>query len=375
MFILSITEVLAFLPVPRTEEEKRPGETYIRFHGDHPNNPEQGSIRFKAQLLSGQADNSCSMVAIWALERVNGTLRSWQEEAPGTYILEVWINNIYANGLKYSLQNTIVAGGYVLGLSPADQSQWFQREGQLRLLEQLSSAFMPERSREIVALARPAVLLQDPEQFGANATEDTTVVHIWQIEPEEGKMNIATLDVREFSALLPVSVPAPFLSFSIDPDAHTSTPGVRFLDNLSDQTILQESVFHAFLLMDIPKMDHSILETLELDDDELDQYETLESLYKTLIYPFVEDAEINKWMGYPDNIQHCVAMEAQNLAQIAHGISGEASDWQLYLQISPYCKWFDFYDEFGDATLYLMMKEDDWAEQRFEHAVCVGQCT
>lgn len=375
MFILNITEILAFLPVPISPQETRPGGSYVQIQGDHPDNPEQGSVRFKGQLLSGQVEDSCSLAAIWSLDRINGVIRSCQEEALGTYILEVGMEEIFLNGLEYSLKDTVATGSYVLGLSATDQAEWTLREGQLRLLEQLSSAFMPERSREIVALARPAILLQNPEQFGANVTKDATVVHIRQIAAAEGKTNIATLDLREFSALLPVTVPAPFLSLSIDPENLSLTPDVRFLGDLSEQTVLQESIFNAFLLMDIPKMDHSVLETLEMDDDELYEYETLSSLYKTLIFPSLEDGEINKWMGYPDNIQHCVAIEAQNLAQIAHGTSGEASDWQLYLQISPYCKWFDYFDEIGDATFYLMMKENDWAEQRFEHAVCVGQCT
>lgn len=87
---------------------------------------------------------------------------------------------------------------------------------------------------------------------------------------------------------------------------------------------------------------------------------------------------LNKLFGYPESIQNCVSYEAErihNNRDYGDDILKDAGSWHLLLQISPYCKAFDFFKDFGDATIYFMIHDNDLKNGNFDNCQVVCQST
>jgi len=132
-------------------------------------------------------------------------------------------------------------------------------------------------------------------------------------------------------------------------------------------------------ILDIPIYNHSLIFELQLSYDELDQYNEMRSFYfEHIISKDIESVEYNKILGYPDSIQNCVSYEAErikNNRDYDDAIYEEAQNWMLLLQISPYCKKFNFFEKFGDGSIYFMIRKDDFRKRSFDNCQVVVQNT
>lgn len=130
--------------------------------------------------------------------------------------------------------------------------------------------------------------------------------------------------------------------------------------------------------LDLPREDHAVIRTLQFSDDEAEQYEALYATFKSILLPRWEFESYNKIFGYPDNVQSCVAFEAERLKEgleYSEDIYDAAVEWQLLLQVAPYCRKFNFIDTFGDGQIYFMIRRRDLASGNFSNVQLVVQST
>lgn len=399
MLILSINKITGFKPVKwtgRNLSDIEPGVIYSRFSGDHPDNPEHGTVEIKTKVISGNFDAIEEMVFI-AGDPVSATLVNHKKHLFGGDTIEVDFNTIFAHGLEYSVRNLIPQGGGIIGLSAADKASLGEIGGQKQLLTLLARLIMPGKEKQIETLALPSLILIPNDHSdkatshftGAPKFEEGTVVP----RSNEGQslLHLATFHTDELSDIVKAQLPRKHLSFYIKTQGtengwpeNGDTFRVLHYDHILQSESPEpgetepETNFDARLLLDLPKYDHSVLTQLRWSDDEMMEYEALASVYKNLLLSDLSGKEVNKLFGYPDNVQGCVAYEAErikNNREYSDAIYEDAVNWRLLLQVSPYCKWFKFFDEFGDGAIYFMIRNNDLQAGNFDDVQVVVQST
>lgn len=386
MILLKVNHILNYYPANAAAENqitRAEGKKTLSFMGNHPHNPESGKVEISVQLLQGQFD-SISVLQFVDLDPESGFLESWEKDEQDNFNILVRFDTVFLHGLKYCTQRFITNEGLILGISDGDNSSLDSIEGQHQLLSLLAGYLLPARQKEIQEFARPCIICRP------NDGTDESISHFMgprggYLRDENAFINLATV----FTADLPPSVlPGALksvLSFYLMANAETP-PGIIVINNdleaetndISDEHYEEASNFDMKIMLDLPGDNHSLLQHLNFTDEEKEHYETLLSTYKQVLMNDSFEAEVNKISGYPDSVQNCVAFEAEMLRS-GKGFGevkySDATEWQLLLQVSPYCKWFEVFDEIGDSTIYVMIRREDLENEMFENCQIVTQCT
>jgi hypothetical protein len=393
VIVLRIRKAVKFLPKKWEHKDFSAlavGQGVSRFIGDHPSNPEYGRVTVDVDLVQGNFENISELLII-DLDPEPGTLLGFKKKLFGGYRIEVEFDTVFAHGLEYMTQHMFQPNHGILGLTESDKMNIKSIPGQKDLLYNLSSLIIPSRSKEISNLAIPSLRLL-PTQTVPNT------VSYFVSQGVEGKAknkitsgnhtltHIATLHSSEFPPSLnfPGSLESLYFYLninSIEDGRYPEKPGDFKISTSalsSDPEPEDKIYFDSSLALDIPRPDHSKLMVLDLNDDEQEQYEALESLYKTILNQDHESEEFTKFLGYPDQIQGCVAYEAERVKNNRdHGtdLVEDGARWSLLLQIMPFNTQFEFLREFIDSTLYFMIREDDLLNGNLDDIQVIGQNT
>lgn len=399
MIILVIKDPVQFKLRKYTETDfnKLPvGTTFSQFMGDHPSNAEQGSVIIDVSVLEGSLEDITDILFIQG-DSYHARLIGYKKKIFGGYRIEVQFDTVFKHGLKYMTEYFISRDHGIVGLTPGDAKALHSISGQRELLEKLTRLILPGKFKEIVNLAIPALSLI------SNTLNDPGKSHFVGLPKLPAGTGIpTTIDNQELFHLLTLradEIPQEvgrkgidgYLSFYLDvmhsverwPDrdgdfkvfnySHGDTG--RYTHELPLES---EINFDMHMLLGIPRSDHSASQCLHLDEEQEAAYEALYDVYKKLLPGDEYQEEQSRLFGYPDSIQNCASFEAERLksGKDYPEVSFEdAKRWKLLLQISPYSGTFRFFEDFGDGTIYFMIREDDLAAGNFNDIQVVVQNT
>ncbi|MCB9317044.1 MAG: DUF1963 domain-containing protein [Lewinellaceae bacterium] len=400
MIVLSVVKPTKFKPVKwdgESLEALKPGQSFLRFAGDHPDNAETGTIELKVELMQGDFDGITDILFVGS-DQSAAKLLGHKKGLLGGYTIEIAFDVVFGHGLRYTTEDLFVKGVGIIGLSKKDKNALKTFEGQKNLLRLLLELILPSKQEEMLRLATPSFLLIPNDGHNENQSHFVGMpkgplhTSVPKTAGNAALLHLATLHLSGFERLPELAHLKALLSFYIKAtdteNGWPETPDTyRVLNYEKGATLVANdagnyesaSNFNCIPFLDLPRYDHSVLQLLNLSDDEQEQYDALESTYKNVVLQDVElPEERNKFLGYPDNVQGCVAYEAErikNNREYSDGIYIDAADWRLILQISPYCKWFSFFDGFGDGTIYFMIRKKDLAVGNFDAVQVVVQNT
>lgn len=371
------------------------GQIMLRFAGEHPDNPEHGSVEILTTLVEGSFSDIEEILFVGD-DATSGRLLSMRRGLFGGYIIAVDFNTIYAHGLEYCTRNFIFSGGAIIGLSKKDKASLINIDGQKNLLALLAGYIIPTKKELIINLAKPCLLLL-PNESNNEDSSHFLGAPILNSLPFPESLNgirlfhLATLFLDELPSLVDNSKMKNVLSFYINiKDTEKGWPEGSGDFKILNYDLVEKSKnitpldydsavnFDYKLLLDLPAQDHSCIRILNFTKDELIRYRALNSVYIQLVIDNIDENEFDKIWGYPNNVQHCVAFEAErmyNKRDYNDDLYQEATQWQLILQISPYCHWFKFFDEFGDGTIYYMIRQKDLENGDFNNVQVIVQNT
>ena len=392
MNLFKIIELIAVEAIPHTANDRTEAganRKRITLPGNFPQKPESGTVELSVQLL-GHSFSEVEKVYFLGLDILSGHVARWTKKSPNIYDLVVEFRDIYTHGLENALKNTVLPGALLIGLTVDERTSLDSISGQKAVLELLSGYLIPTKRAEIVQIARSGLIIRPKQDeysrsssiFYEEMPDSTLVVP----ENEDGLpiLHLASLNLSDYSFLLRESGAKKGFSFFINTgeDEDDSRAGVvqNYKWLLDDEETYdgEPTGLECKLFLDLPTTEHAVVHTLHFSDEEMEQYEALFSMYKRLVTGDLEDAEVNKFLGYPDNVQGCVAMEAESSSSnndFGEIDAEDAASWHLLLQISPDCHWFDIFDEIGDATLYYMIQDADWKAGDFSRVQLVTQNT
>lgn len=395
MILLQIKNLKQVKPIKwesKDLSELKKGQRYVRFMGDHPNNPEHGSIILSTQIVSGQFDD-IKEVLIIGDDAQDGRLINYKKQLLGGYKVEIQFDTIYGHGLKYSANNFIQPGGALIGLTKTEKESLNSIETQRKLLSLLTEFIIPNKKELILNFAKIGFLCIPNDENDSSKSYYLGKPRHNKSEIKDNSGNelyhLSTLKLEEFETNQSWGNSVKLMSFYIKiNDTENGWPEEKgdfkvLKDNFNSATHDLEKFedainFNIKQILDLPGYDHSLINYHKFSDDDRNRYEALKSVFFQLIMGDEMDEEVNKFLGYPDSIQNCVSYEAErifNKREYSDEIYKDATNWCLLLQISPYCKWFKFYDEFGDGSIYFMIRKEDLDEGDFSKCQVVVQNT
>lgn len=393
MIILQIKNIKQVKPIEwkaKDLSELKAGQRFVRFVGNHPNQPEHGSVILSTKLIGGQFDNIDKVLFIGS-DAQEGRLVSHDKQLLGGHKVEIEFDTIYGHGLKYCVQDFIQKGGAIVGLTQSENETLNSFETQKALLSLLSDYIIPNRKKLILNFARPGFICIPNEESNSNKSHYLGCPKHKESEIKDSNGNqlyhLATLDLDEFQSSQEWANDNPNLSFYIRiEDTQNSWPEGKddfrvlpIINKYSSKNLgnYEDAInFNIKPLLDLPGYDHSLIHHYKFSDEDRDRYDALRSSFTQLVLGEEIDEAVNKLLGYPDSVQNCVAYEAErifNKREYSDEIYKDAKDWCLLLQISPYCKWFKFFDDFGDGSIYFMIRKGDLESGEFKNCQVVVQ--
>lgn len=369
----------------------REDQIFARFMGDHPNNPEYGSIVLSTQIISGEFDDIREVLFIGD-DAQDGKLINYKKQLFGGYKVEIQFDTIFGNGLKYSANDFIQTGGALIGLTEAEKESLTSIETQRKLLRLLSEFIIPKKKDLILNFAKVGFLCIPNDENNSNRSHYLGKPNHEKSEIKDGSGNelfhLATLNLDEFQFNQPYINDIQKLSFYLKindtengwPDDKNDFKILPIKNGTTHQNIdnYEGAInFSIKPILDLPGYDHSLINHYKFSHEERDKYDALRSVFMQLVFR-EELNEVNKFLGYPNSIQNCVSYEAErifNKREYSDEIFKDAINWHLLLQISPYCKWFKFFDQFGDGSIYFMIRKDDLESGNLKNCQIVVQNT
>src|SRR5687767_334691 len=102
MLLLKIKKPVRFKPKKYDPDAKSPsgGTMFTQFIGDHPINPEQGTVFIDVALIDGSFENISDILFIED-EPTKGKLIGYKKNLLGGYRIEVEIDTVFRHGLEY----------------------------------------------------------------------------------------------------------------------------------------------------------------------------------------------------------------------------------------------------------------------------------
>ncbi len=395
MILLQIKNIKQVKPIKWESKDLsglKEGQRFVRFIGDHPNNPEHGSIVLSTQIISGEFDD-IKEVLILGDDAQEGKLIKYKKQFFEGYKVEIQFDTIYGHGLKYSVNNFTQPGGALIGLTETEKESLNSIETQRTLLKLLTEFIIPNKKELILNFAKVGFLCIPNDENDSNRSHYLGRPNHDKSETKDGFGNelfhLATLNIDEFQANQTYINDFHDLSFYLKindtengwPEDESEFKVLPIKNRKTSQTIdnYEDAInFNIKPILDLPGYDHSLINHHKFSDDDRDRYDALRSVFMQLVLGEESDEEVNKFLGYPDSIQNCVSYEAErifNKRKYSDEIFEDALNWHLLLQVSPYCKWFKFFDQFGDGTIYFMIRKNDLESNKFKHCQLVVQNT
>ena len=394
MILLQIQSISKYTPVKWPFESLTAlseGQGYISFGGKHPHNPEHGTLTLAANIIEGTFEG-ITQVFLAQEDGRAGKLLNWKKRFWGGYNVELDFNTVFAHGLRYSARHFIPSGSFLIGLTPQEQAALNTFEQQRKLLALLVGQLLPSRKSEVLQSALPAFLcLPNDEQdehfshfLGAPKHPQAALNN-----DAQQLLHLATFHRSDFPEHDFFKKLKPQLSFYL----RTRETEIAWPEGKQDFKVFNDesrpgtdkapefSTAHNFEirnLLDLPGYDHTLLRVHQFTKEEREKYNQLREVYMAMVIGELESNEVNKLFGYPDSVQNCVSYEAErvfNQRPYSDDIYADAVQWTLLLQVSPYCKWFDFFDYFGDGTIYYMIRKADLENGNFERCQVIVQHT
>lgn len=283
--------------------------------------------------------------------------------------------------------------------------------GQRNLLGNLTKLILPGKFKEVVKMAIPSLILipnklSEPSKshfVGLPKLPEGTDLPV--SNEKEELMHIFTLMENDIPDEIECHAIKDYLSFYLNvkeslnrwPDQEGDFKVFNYSRKTTSQYTLDHQVedeinFDTYLLLEMPRPDHSVITSMKFKDEEEEAYEVLQSVYKKLLPRGEESEESCKLFGYPDSVQNCASFEAERIKnkkdftnvnfandveriKYTEEIIAKAVKWKLLLQISPYSSSLRFFEDFRDGTIYYMIKEDDLAGGNFSDIQLVVQNT
>lgn len=395
MILLQIKSIKQVKPIKWESKDLsglKEGQRFVRFMGDHPDNPEYGSIVLSTQMVNGQFED-ISQVLFIGDDAQDGKLVNYKKQLFGGYKVEVQFDTIYGHGLKYSANNFIQTGGALVGLTESEKESLSSIGTQKKLLSLLADFIIPNKKELILNFAKAGFLCIPNDGNDSNRSHYLGKPKHEKSEIKDSSGNelyhLATLNLAEFETNLNWANGIKSMSFYIKVnDTENGWPEAKddykvIKDNLNSQnqdsgTFEKAINFSIKPILDLPGYDHSLIHHHKFSDEDRNRLNALRSVFMQLIIGDEIDEEVNKFLGYPDSIQNCVSYEAErifNKREYSDEIYKDATNWCLLLQISPYCEWFKFFDEFGDGSIYYMIRKEDLDAGDFSKCQVVVQST
>lgn len=395
MILLQIKSINQVKPIKWESKDLsglKEGQRFVRFVGDHPNNSEYGSIVLSTQKISGQFDD-ISEVLFVGDDTQDGKLVNHKKRLLGGYNVEIQFDTIYGHGLKYSANNFIQSGGAIIGLTETEKESLSSIGTQRTLLSLLAEFIIPNKKELIINLARVGFLCIPNDGNNSNRSHYLGKPNHEQSEIKDSSGNelyhLASLNLEEFELNQNWVYITERISFYIkvndtengwpeEKDDFKVIKGKSNSENQDSDTYDQTINFSIKPILDLPGYDHALINHHKFSDDDRNRFDVLRSVFKQLIIGDNVEEEVNKFLGYPDSIQNCVSYEAErifNKREYSDEIYQDAINWCLLLQVSPYCKWFKFFNGFGDGSIYYMIRKQDLELGDFSNCQVVVQKT
>lgn len=395
MILLQINSIIKVKPI-KWEAKDLTGlheaQKYIRFLGDHPENPEYGSVALSAKLKNGDPKGIREVLFIDENAQ-NGTLVRCEKNFLGGYTIEIQFDNIYRYGLEYCTREFIQKGSAFIGLTPSEKASLSSTETQKTLLSLMLDHIMPSKKKLILDFAKIAFVCMPNDQNDSNRSHylghpkhEKTLIK----GPNENDLfHLSTLQLEHFPLHTKWSENVQSLSFYLRiNDTEDGWPEEKddfkvfnghTIDSKPNSATKTDAVnFSIHPILDLPTYDHALIKHHNFSEENRDNFESLRSVYMQLVLGDKAMEDVNKFLGYPDNIQSCVSYEAERTfhnLRYSDEIYKDAINWVLLLQVSPYCHWFDFFDEFGDEAIYYMIKKEDLEAGDFTKCQVIVQNT
>ncbi len=395
MILLQIKSIKQVKPIKWVSKDLsglKEGQRFVRFVGDHPNNPEYGSVVLSTKLINGQFDGISQLLFIGD-DTQEGKLVNHNKQLFGGYKLEIHFDTIYGHGLEYCAKDFIHNGGALVGLTQSEKESLSLIETQKALLSLLSEFIIPSKKNIVLNFARTGFLCIPNEGNDSNKSRFLGHPQHERSEIKGGDENelyhLTTLHLKDFESNESWINNVQNLSFYIKindtdkawPEEKSDFKVLKCNEIVADRRSnkFDEPInFNIQPILDLPGYDHSLINYYKFTDDDRNRYDVLRSVYMRLILGDKIDEEVNKFLGYPDSVQNCVSYEAErifNQRDYSDEIFKDAINWCLLLQISPYCKWFKFFDEFGDGSIYYMIRKKDLEVGDFTKCQVIVQST
>jgi len=397
MLVLQIIKVNKYNPIKWDPNNSNPNELQSIVHvtGNQPNNPEYGSLNVSVKLIYGNFEAIENLVFIKD-DIQNGKLLNYKKGASDNYNIEITFNCIYFNGLEYSLEEVIQANNLIIGYSSDEAISFSTYEKQYELLTLLTKYLVPSKFNEILGFVKQCYVCIPNEDTNENQSHflgkpKHELIDLEIPDNSQPLFPIATIFTDDLKIIKNNQFIKKYLSFYLRineteygwPENKKDFKVLNYnklqaIQNDSNQHFDVANNFSLFELLDIPNFDHSLIHISNFTEDERDNYALLKEAYLNIIGKDIFEEELNKIFGYPDSIQNCVSYEAElnfNNREHSEEIYVDAINWMLLLQVSPYCKSFSFFDDFGDGSIYYMIRKQDFENGNFDNCQVIVQST
>lgn len=398
MILLQINSIKQVKPIKRESKDLfdlKAGQKIARFIGDHPNNPEYGSIVLSTQIVDGEFDD-ISKVLFIGPDPQDAKLINYKKQLFGGYKVEIQFDTIYGHGLKYSVNNFIQPGSALIGLTETEQASLNSIETQRKLLALLTQILIPNKKELILNFAMVGFLCIPNDGNASYRSHYLGKPNHDKAEIKDGSGNellhLATLNLEEFKLNQRFANITEQISFYIkindtengwpeETDDFKVLKGKSLSENQDTDNYDQAMNFSIKPILDLPGYDHALINHHKFSDDDRNRFDSLRSIFMQLIIGDGIDEEmeeVNKFLGYPDSIQNCVSYEAEiifNNREYSDEVYQDAINWCLLFQVSPYCTWFKFFDKFGDGSIYYLIRKQDLEIGDFSNCQVVVQNT
>lgn len=396
MIVIEILNIKGFHPIAwsgKDYDDLEPGQTYITASREGDYVPEQGSIVISAKLIHGSFKD-IERLFILAQDVLQSKMISYKKKILGPYEVTMQFDYIFSSGLEYCINQIIPAKGCgIIGLTPSELQSLSSIHEQRRLMYSLSQLLLPQRVKTINELLRVSYLsLPNQEQIKSSKSKSRYLGDPYHktndILDNSGKemLHLATIFTEELDPCPDELQPITSLSFYLKIDDTENgwpedTGDFKIIPNYNRDTSFNNGTstgMSLIPLLDLPEYNHPSLDIHQFTEDEITRLEVINNVFISIMLGEFGFYEVNKILGYENSIQDAAAFDAEyikNNRDYNDNFNEEATRWCLLLQISPYCKWFDFFDTFGDGTIYFMIKKEDLKSRNFSDCQLVVQNT
>lgn len=360
------------------------------------NNSSTGDIELEVTSIIGNLEN-VTQIAFINENLLAGTLSRVDKINENHYNIVICFHQGFIGGIEHHLNYYLESNYGLIGISDEDLNNIHKIENQKLFLQKLINYLLPEKADKIFSITILSNLIyqyegENIEQsyfMGGGGSPKKLLEPITNKQDKEF-LHIATINKEDFPTLSDSDSLKEFISFYIRvndtdngwPESKDDFLIINYNQSSDDSSALfsneKRTNFKYFTYVDIPGWGNFETEWLGLNELQKNKYLALENIYKNLIINDYEFQEYNRIMGYSRPVQNCVAFEAhriKNNLEFSKITPKNAMEWMMLLEIHPDAKDFNFFKDFGDGSIYFMIKKNDFQAANFEDVQVVVQNT